>query len=87
MRRVSFGNPPSNILQAKPDMRFVLEALREIEKASAEADAGQVADAFTLSNYTETRTLNAGAATLGDVANVLATFISDLQKRGTKRTA
>jgi hypothetical protein len=86
MRRVAFGNPPIAILQAKPEIRFVLEALREIEKASAEADAGQVADAFTLSNFTETRTFDAGAATLADVRNVVATFIFDLQKRGTKRT-
>jgi hypothetical protein len=87
MRRVSFGSPPINILRAEPADRFVLEALREIEKASAEADVGQVADAFTLSNFTATRTLDAATATASDVANVLATFISDLQKRGTKRTA
>lgn len=86
MRRVSFGNPHVNILQASPDMRFVLESLREIEKASAEGDAGQVADAYTLSNFTETRTLDASTATATDVADVLATFIFDLQKRGSKRT-
>jgi hypothetical protein len=86
MRRVSFGNPPSNILLANPDMRFVFEALREIEKASLEGDAGQVADAYTVTNFTETRTLDAGTATASDVADVLATLISDLQKRGTKRT-
>lgn len=86
MRRVSFGNPPVHTLQAEPGLRFVFEALREIEKASVEADPGEIADAFTIENYTETRTLDAATATAGDVANVLCTLIFDLQNRGTKRT-
>lgn len=86
MRPVSFGNPPVNVMTVDPGQRFLFEALREIEKASLVGDAGTVADGFTVSNFTETRTLNAGTATASDVANVLATFISDLKKRGSKRT-
>lgn len=86
MRRISFGNPPVSVLQAEPAMRFVLESLREIEKASLVGDAGEAADGFTLANFTELRTLDVGTATLTDVANVLATFLSDLKKRGQKRT-
>ena len=59
-------------------------ALRQIEHASQE-DATIIADAFTVSNFTVTRTLDAGTATATQIANFLATFIDDLQKRGTNR--
>lgn len=86
MRPVSFGNPPVNIMTADPGPRFLFNALREIEKASLEGDTGTVADGFTVSNFTETRSLDASTATASDVANVLATFLNDLKKRGSKRT-
>lgn len=34
---------------------------------------------YTVSGFTPTRTLNAGTATLADVANTLATLINDLK--------
>lgn len=37
--------------------------------------------AYTLSNYTETRTLDASTASAGDVADVLCTLIADLVER------
>ena len=82
MRRVFFGQPPVD------DRRFrqwLLQNLREIQEAS-ETDAAEVARDFTVSNFTATRTLNAGTATTGDIANVLCTFIEDMQKRGMKRS-
>jgi hypothetical protein len=66
-------------------MRFVLGALRAIEVASTEDYAADAADGFDVTNYTETRTLDASTATATDVANVLATFLFDLKKRGSKR--
>jgi hypothetical protein len=59
-------------------------ALHEIENASIE-DATVIADTYTVSNFTASRTLNAGTATATQVANVLATFIDDLQKRSPNR--
>lgn len=84
MRPVFLGAPPARD-DAQAFVRWVKDCLAEIERASNEVTEA-VADDYTISNYTETRTLNAGTATATDVANVLCTFILDLQKRGTKRT-
>lgn len=65
--------------------KWVEQSFAEIERASYE-DLSAVANDFTVTNFTETRTLNAGTASLADVANVLCTFIRDLQNRGMKRT-
>lgn len=85
MRKIFLGNPPEGTLQQSPSLRFVFNALREIEQAADEDYAADAADGFTVTNYTETRTLNAATATATDVANVLATFLFDLKKRGSKR--
>jgi hypothetical protein len=82
MRRVYFGQPPVD------DRRFrqwLLQSLREIQEAS-ESDTAEVARDFTVSNFTETRSLDAGAATLADLKNVVATLIYDMQRRGSKRS-
>lgn len=82
MRQVSLGSPGRRN-DAEQWKKWVEGALAEIERASYE-DLSAVAGDFTVSNFTETRTLNAGAATLADVANVLCTFIQDMQNRGMK---
>ena len=84
MRPVQLGSPISN--EEAAFRQWVKSAFREIEEASNEHNTGVTADAYTSSNYTETRALNAGTATVADVANVLATFLDDLRKRGVKRT-
>jgi hypothetical protein len=78
MRPVTFGYPLGDFTQ------YVMDSLREIENASNEG-VFAVADGFTVSNFTVTRTLNAGTATTADIANFLATLIDDLQKRGPNR--
>ena len=62
-----------------------IRALREIEQASLE-DACQIADGFTVSNFTETTTLDASTATTTQLADFVATFIDTLQRRGPNRT-
>lgn len=37
---------------------------------------------YTVSNYTETRTLDMGVATAADIGNFVATLVSDLQNAG-----
>lgn len=80
MKRLSLGNP----LPGGGFERWATEALREIERASAE-DVEAVLSEFTVSNITETRTLDASAATLDDLRNFVATMVDDIQKRGQKR--
>jgi hypothetical protein len=80
MRQVSFGY---RLPGESPD-DYLQRALRQLEEASLE-DAMQIADGFELGEFTETHTLNPTTATTADVANFLATFISDLQKRGPNR--
>jgi hypothetical protein len=46
----------------------------------------EIADTFAVSNFTPTRTLNVSTATLTDLKNVVATFIHDMQQRGSTRT-
>lgn len=85
MRRLAFGNPTVSTLNQPPALQFIFKALKEIEHASSEDYASDAADSFEITNYTETRTLDAATATATDVANVLATFLFDLKKRGSKR--
>jgi hypothetical protein len=59
-------------------------SFRTVEDASQE-DATVIADTYSVSNFTPTRTLNAGTATATQVANFIATFIDDLQKRSPNR--
>lgn len=85
MRPVAFGNPPaSSDLEAF--RKWVMDALREIERASHE-DVGAVADDMTIvQTFTPTRTLDVTAGGLPTLENFVATFVDDMKKRGQKRT-
>ena len=83
MRPVSLGKP-ANPKDLEAWKRWAQEAFSELERASYE-DLSAVAGDFTVTNFTETRTLDAGTATLADVADVLCTFIQDIRNRGMKR--
>jgi hypothetical protein len=81
MRKLALGNPANS-----NDIRWAIGALKEIERASFE-DIEALVDDYTISGaYTETRTLTPSTAAAADIANFLATFITDLQKRGQHRT-
>ena len=83
MRPLVLGRP--NLSDPKVWQKWVNDCLAEIERASQE-DLSAVAADFTVTNYTATRTLNAGTATTTDIANVLCTLIADLRDRGSKRS-
>lgn len=65
--------------------RWLVQQFKDLELSLASAGAGPIADAYTVSNYTETRTLDASTATLADLLDVFCTLIYDLQRRGVKR--
>lgn len=44
-----------------------------------------VVDVFAVTNVTETRTLDATAATLLNIKNFVATLVQDIKKRGANR--
>ena len=62
----------------------MLDAFRELSDNSHLDNATQILRDFTVSNYTETRTLNAGTAATADIANFLCTLVSDLKAGGSK---
>lgn len=83
MKKLAFGvNVPTD-----PKLRnqWVEDCLRKIERATFDG-AEQIADGYMLTNFTESRTLDATAPTAKQVADVLCTFINDLHKRGSSRT-
>jgi hypothetical protein len=82
MKRLAFGSP----LQASDFPRWVTEALREIESASAEDVEATLSEFSYTGALTEVRTFDAATATATDLRNVLATLISDIKKRGQKRS-
>lgn len=83
MRPVVLGQPASK--QPEAWKKWVEQCFAELERASQEDMAAVAAD-FTVTNHTATRSLDAAAATLDDVRNVLATLLEDLQNRGMKRS-
>ena len=42
-------------------------------------------DGFTVTNVTETRTLDAATATLADLRNFVGTLVQDVKRRGANR--
>lgn len=67
------------------DLPAIAQKVKELCNASQESTE-ELADAFTIVGaFTPTRTLNMSTATLADLRNVVATFLSDMQKRGTQR--
>jgi len=95
MRRLSLGSPAGNSVEAKLD--WCVRAIQEFERASHELDASRTADSYTITNVTESRTLDANCGVLADLAaaqaaidatrDFLVTFIQDLKRRGQKRTS
>lgn len=83
MRPVYLGRPASQ--DAKLVKDWIDRCFAEIELASQE-DLSQAAADFTITNYTETRTLDAGSATLADVRNFVCTLVLDLKNSGSKRS-
>lgn len=83
MRPIFIGKPhmPDD---PKAFREWAMQALSEIENASQD-DVAALAKDFTVSGHTATRTIDAGTATLSDIANAFCTFLEDLQKRGMKR--
>lgn len=77
--------PPAN---ASTDAKLLwcMEAINKIATASKADDPNAYADAYTIDNITEQRTLDVASGTLADVRKVLGTFLQDHKKRGSKRT-
>lgn len=82
MRPLFLGGPPDNKEHYK---QWVEEAFRQIQEASYEG-VETVAQDYQATNYTASRTLNAGTATLAQLANVVATLLNDMRNLGTKNT-
>lgn len=64
------------------------EALLEIQRASHDADITEIAQNFTVDNpaFTEALTLNTTAPTVQNLADVLATLLTIMQKGGLNRS-
>jgi len=85
MRKIVLGQPSFPIATASQEVKWLAEGLAEVQRASHDQITEEIADAYTLSNVTETRTLNVSTATTADIANVLATLLLDMKNRGVKR--
>lgn len=84
MREVPFHAPPSDLNFSQPFERWIVQMLRNLTDASFDNAFEAIADDYTVTNFTETRTLDASTATAGDVADVLCTLIQDMQRRKVK---
>ena len=58
------------------------ELENEIDRINQAPNTGDENVSFSVSNFTEDKSLNAGTATTADVANVLATVIEALRNKG-----
>lgn len=85
MRRVNIGQPPAVSGMLSPEMRWVAAAFSEIQTASNENDQRVIAQAYTVTNVTTTRTLDGATADLPDLINFIGTFILDLREGAVKK--
>lgn len=83
MRPLTLGDPPLKGSQ-QDTLDFIFNALREIENSSYE-DVSIIADNFTVSNVTISRTLDPTTATLSQLAHFVGTFVQDIKRRGAGR--
>ena len=82
MRPVTLGPvPPST--EAK--LQWLVESVQKIALATREYDPNIYADGFTLTNVTADRVLDCASTSTAELADVLATFIRDHQRRGATR--
>lgn len=72
---------PGEDLQYWGDV-LIDELENEIERINQAANTGDANVSFSITNFTEDKSLNAGTATTADVANVLATVIEALRNKG-----
>ena len=86
MRPVAIGQPPRGG-SFESWQRWVESALAKIAAATQDISVERVADNFTIENLTETRTIDCDTAADADIADVLGTFLSDLKRRGPKKTS
>jgi hypothetical protein len=75
---------PNNIRSFEELRAWAIELHRAVQIALSDLHA-QAATGYVVMNHTPTRSLDASAATLADVRNVLGTVIDDLKtgKQGT----
>ena len=62
--------------------QLVDELENEIEKINQAANTGTATEEFAPTNFTQTKSLNAGTASTAAVANVLCTVIESLRNKG-----
>lgn len=84
MRKFAFPAPPFAFAQ-DPKLAWMVNAIREVSNASHDQITEEIADAYTVTNLTESRTLDCDTATVAELADVVGTLILDMQKRGVKR--
>jgi hypothetical protein len=82
MKPVTLGTPPAD---DKGKLDWCVDAIRKIALASKTYDPNVYADGFTLTNITEDRVLDCDSTSTAELADVLATFIRDHQRRGAKQ--
>lgn len=85
MRPVQLGPFPANA-PVQQQIQWLARAVESIAAASRESDPNVYADDYTITNITESRSLNCDTATTAQLADVVATFLQDHQTRGSKRT-
>lgn len=84
-RPYNFGAPPG-ASTSDPVVQWIGRALREIENQSQD-DITTVFDAYGFTGtLTETREIDLAAPSAANIAAVFATLISDVKKRGARRT-
>lgn len=85
MRPVQLGPFPST-QPIEKQIQWLAQAVAAIAAASRDSDPNVYADDYTITNITESRSLNCDTATTAQLADVVATFLQDHQTRGSKRT-
>lgn len=85
MRPVPNPQPPQMNASTDMKLKWCIEQIQAIIRASHQNDPNVAADGFDVENLTTVRSFDADSTSTAELADVIGTFLTDLKNRGSKR--
>lgn len=85
LRPLIFPPVPSPAASTEQKVDYLMTCMIEIQRWSHGTGPAEIAREYTVSNLTEDRSYDANSTSTAELADVLGTFLLDLNRGGSKR--